>query len=336
MRTALFLAVTVAFGGIATAQTPIGPFTGTESEGFETQTSPGFNPCIIGGVFNNNGDLCTPGSSGAHITSGWGFMCTIFPHDGVRFTGSAGGAYEYTFNSPVSRFGGYFGTNAGPPGGGTANFYDAANNFLGSQVIVAPHDCTWTWNGWQDDSGAGFSRIEVPSNVFGGAFLMMDDMEADFGGGGGPGTVYCTCPNVAPCGNFGANGNGCANSSNPAGAHVDGTGAANTAGDTLVLRATGMTPNQFMVFFQGNNAVNGGAGNPFGDGLRCAGGNVVRLNAPIMSDGAGSADTTGITISVTGGVFSGDTKRYQGWYRDPGGPCGSGFNLTNGYEVNWL
>ena len=80
MRTALLLAVTVAFGGIATAQTPIGPFTGTESEGFETQDSPGFNPCIIGGVFNNNGDLCTPGSSGAHITSGWGFMCTIFPH----------------------------------------------------------------------------------------------------------------------------------------------------------------------------------------------------------------------------------------------------------------
>ena len=97
-----------------------------------------------------------------------------------------------------------------------------------------------------------------------------------------------------------------------------------------------MTPNQFMVFFQGDNAVNGGAGNPFGDGLRCAGGNVVRLNAPTMSDAAGSADTTGITISVTGGVSSGDTRRYQGWYRDPGGPCGSGFNLTNGYEVNWL
>ena len=74
MRIALLLAVTVAFGGIATAQTPIGPFTGTESEGFETQDSPGFNPCIIGGVFNNNGDLCAPGGNGAHITSGWSFM----------------------------------------------------------------------------------------------------------------------------------------------------------------------------------------------------------------------------------------------------------------------
>jgi hypothetical protein len=29
-------------------------------------------------------------------------------------------------------------------------------------------------------------------------------------------------------------------------------------------------------------------------------------------------------------------KRYQAWYRDPAGsPCGSQFNLSNGYEISW-
>ncbi|MED6333998.1 MAG: hypothetical protein VYE81_01255 [Planctomycetota bacterium] len=328
MRTALLLAVTVAFGGIATAQTPIGPFTGTESDGFETQQSGSFDPCIVGRVFNNNGDLCTPGSSGSHITGGWSFMCTIQEHGGSRFTGSAGGAYEYTFDSPVSRFGGYFGTNAGPPGGGTANFYDAANNFLGSQVIAAPADCTWTWNGWQDDSGAGFSRIEVPSNVFGGAFLMMDDMEADFGGGGF-GTDQCFgdgSGTACPCGNSSANG-GCANSTG------DGCtlSALPAAGGTL--NASNAIPGQPGLFFQGDNSIGGGTGATFGDGLRCCGSNVVRLSV-VVPDGNGAASISG--IQAGGGASSGDTKCYQYWYRNPNGsPCGFGFNLSNAVSITW-
>ena len=34
------------------------------------------------------------------------------------------------------------------------------------------------------------------------------------------------------------------------------------------------------------------------------------------------------------GLAAGDVKRFQYWYRNPGGsPCGSQFNLTNGYEI---
>jgi hypothetical protein len=41
-------------------------------------------------------------------------------------------------------------------------------------------------------------------------------------------------------------------------------------------------------------------------------------------------------ISTTAGLVAGDLKRYQIWYRDPAAsPCGSGFNLSNGIEVNW-
>jgi hypothetical protein len=39
---------------------------------------------------------------------------------------------------------------------------------------------------------------------------------------------------------------------------------------------------------------------------------------------------------VTLAVVTGDTRRFQVWYRDPvGGPCGSAFNLTQGVEVSF-
>jgi hypothetical protein len=74
----------------------------------------------------------------------------------------------------------------------------------------------------------------------------------------------------------------------------------------------------------------------FGDGLRCAGQNVIRITAPLLSDGSGYADTSGVTISAQGAVAPGDLKHYQGWYRDPAGPCSASFNLTNGLSVSWL
>jgi hypothetical protein len=103
----------------------------------------------------------------------------------------------------------------------------------------------------------------------------------------------------------------------------------------LVLSASGLTVGPGL-FFQGNNAVNSGAGNPFGDGLRCAGGNVVRLEVRFANAGNGFQAQSSISISSKGGVSAGQTKRYQYWYRDSGSsPCGSLFNLSNGYELVW-
>ena len=54
------------------------------------------------------------------------------------------------------------------------------------------------------------------------------------------------------------------------------------------------------------------------------------------ADASGNSDTTGITVSAVGGVLPGDLRHYQLWYRDPAGsPCGSFFNLTNGYSIQW-
>lgn len=100
------------------------------------------------------------------------------------------------------------------------------------------------------------------------------------------------------------------------------------------MKSTDLLPKQPCLFFHGNNAINGGDGNPFGDGLRCAGGGVVRLQVR-FPDSNGNVETN-ISISVKGGCPAGDLRRYQNWYRDPvTSACGATFNLTNGYEITW-
>jgi hypothetical protein len=59
------------------------------------------------------------------------------------------------------------------------------------------------------------------------------------------------------------------------------------ASDTLVLAASGM-PESSALFFQGTLSDRGGAGVPFGDGLRCAGGSNVRLGTKLNAGGASS------------------------------------------------
>ena len=158
---------------------------------------------------------------------------------------------------------------------------------------------------------------------------------------GAAGTPFCFgdqgSGTICPCGNDndGSNGSaGCANSVFPGGAVLSGSGSASVSADSVVLSTAGLVPSQPGLYFQGDNAINSGNGVAFGDGLRCAGQNVIRLQV-VASDGGGNSATS-ISISVEGMVNAGDTKHYQCWYRDPSGsPCGSGFNLSNGYTILW-
>ena len=158
---------------------------------------------------------------------------------------------------------------------------------------------------------------------------------ADLGTGGTSGS-YCFGDGsgvACPCGNVGASDAGCANSAG-AGATLSRNGDASVSSSTLVLESVGLVSGQPGLYFQGNNAINAGSGNTFGDGLRCAGGSVIRLQVRAAS-GAGASSTT-INIATKGGATVGDVRRYQLWYRDPSiSPCGSGYNLTNGVEVTW-
>ena len=147
-----------------------------------------------------------------------------------------------------------------------------------------------------------------------------------FGFGDGSGG---TCP----CGNVGSAGAGCANSTG-LGARLQAFGSASLGNDDLFLQGSQLPAGQPTLAFCGADALNGGFGLPFGDGLRCAGGaNVVRLGIAIP-DTNGRAHY-GPGLASVGGWSPGQTRRFQLWYRDPlGSPCGSGFNLSNGIELS--
>ncbi len=142
---------------------------------------------------------------------------------------------------------------------------------------------------------------------------------------------------ACPCGNSGAAGNGCANSLNPNGANLAATGTPSIAADTLALVGTGMG-NSSALYFQGTTQVGGGAGGVFGDGLRCAGGSVIRLGTETNSGGASQYPTgANPSVSVRGGITAAGTVRYyQCWYRNAAVFCTSStYNLTNGLTVTW-
>lgn len=151
----------------------------------------------------------------------------------------------------------------------------------------------------------------------------------------GAGQAYCfgdgsggTCP----CGNSGATGQGCANSGG-AGATLASAGSNSVLSDDLELSASGLLGGQAALLFSGTQNL--GSGFLFGDGLRCAGGQVVRIGVRIP-DGSGSA-TWPTGLAALYGWSPGTLRTFQVWYRDnngpSGSPCANNFNLSNGVEV---
>jgi hypothetical protein len=150
-------------------------------------------------------------------------------------------------------------------------------------------------------------------------------------------TTYCYgdgSGSMCPCGNLGSSGEGCANSGGT-GALLSVSGSASVGADDLEMLMSGGPGITAALLFSGTTQVNGGQGIIFGDGLRCAGGQIKRLGVRI-ADGSGSA-SWGPGLAVTGGWGSGDTRYFQSWYRDVGGsPCAGNFNLTQGVAISMV
>jgi hypothetical protein len=140
---------------------------------------------------------------------------------------------------------------------------------------------------------------------------------------------------ACPCGNTGSSGAGCANSLGSSGA-LAAIGTASIGADSLQLGGSGM-PNASALYFQGSAAVNGGLGSTFGDGLRCAGGSVIRLGTKTNVQGSSAYPQVGDqSVSVRGACSAGDTRVYQVWYRNAAAFCtGDTFNLTNAWQIVW-
>ena len=146
--------------------------------------------------------------------------------------------------------------------------------------------------------------------------------------------LSCPCGNEDPfagCGNFGSDGD------MTTGARLRFSGSDEAVRDDLELEMSGLAPGAFGLLLSSRVTVSP----PFGDGRRCVGGQVYRY--PVRhADAAGALRYGPFEVAALSSGFGAQglvspssTWNYQGWYRDAAGPCGAGFNLTNGLSVTW-
>ena len=163
-----------------------------------------------------------------------------------------------------------------------------------------------------------------------GLGLMLDNVSVTLEPVGQPFCFGDGSASTCPCANFGAAGEGCANSTG-SGAILGTSGSSLVAADNLQLIATQARPNTTGLFIQGTSPIS----LPFKDGLLCAGNPTERLEIIFLA-----ADGTGSSVSelpLAGGVSSGQTVHYQFWYRDPvSSVCGTGSNFSSAFTVEWL
>jgi len=122
----------------------------------------------------------------------------------------------------------------------------------------------------------------------------------------------------------------CTSSPNSAGAGavIDFSGSASLSAAHLELAVSGAPHGKTGLFFVGTELVS----SPLGDGLRCAGGELVRFGALVT--GQDGTATHGLDFGALPGspAVAGDRFVAQFWYRDPaGGPAG--FNLSDALEL---
>jgi hypothetical protein len=175
------------------------------------------------------------------------------------------------------------------------------------------------------DSGTGhwsLGTLSQPRAALCAATLA--DRSLFAGGTSGPGSPHAEVDVYEPVGlNYcvaTANSTGCA-------ASIYATGSKSVASNDLVLSSSCM-PNGVFLFFHATNQVQ----LPFGDGLLCAGGGVVRILPPGFATG-GLAEVSVDLPSV--GITGPGVRNFQCWFRDPTAG-NSGFNTSDALAVTFL
>ena len=272
-------------------------------------------------------------------------MCTLADPNGVEYVIFVRPGYDYngsTFgNSGIMNTGDYEFVESGAPNDLPAD--DSYTDIYGGQYNQTFDTGGDVWN----DGAVGIKTTPL-SEITGPAGLWKVRVydwyagadDGYFGnwvltGNGGGGAGFCYGDGaICPCGNTPGPGQGCANTTG-AGATLGATGNPTVGeNDSMVLhvvRCPGYVPG---LFFQGDRQVGGSVGLIFGDGLRCVGGNIIRLEVGFTDD-RGRVDST-VRISDKANLHAGDARSYQFWYRDPGlSPCNTEFNITNGVARTW-
>lgn len=148
---------------------------------------------------------------------------------------------------------------------------------------------------------------------------------------------FCDAPS-APCGNVYDSG-GCA-SGIGVGGMLTASGSSSVAADDLVLGGFQLPTMKSALCFVGPAAQEIVLGN----GLNCVAGGASGVRrfpiqntgvAGTLTQGPGIVAYTQAAFPAASWITPGSTWRFQGYYRDPIGPCGSTMNLTNALSVSF-
>lgn len=157
---------------------------------------------------------------------------------------------------------------------------------------------------------------------------------------------YCIATESCPCGNNSGAG-GCGNSlTSPFFPIVSGVlevcGSTSVGLDDFTLQASRLPENQFALLSMGASLA---APIALGDGRFCLDASAPGLArfpaSPTGADGTfqegpGLIAFTQSSLPAASAITAGSSWSFQAWYRDPGGPCGSGSNLTNAVRATFV
>ena len=121
------------------------------------------------------------------------------------------------------------------------------------------------------------------------------------------------------------------------GARIGGTGAPSIGLNDFALRVEDAPAGRAGLFFYGPTRILAFTG----DGFRCVGGSIARLAPalPIEPDGTVERALDFTSAPLSSGpraILPGSTWNFQFWYRDPGGPFGTGINFSDALEVAFV
>jgi hypothetical protein len=244
---------------------------------------------------------------------------------------------------PALYFGGYFDHAGGVPAFRVARWNGSVYSALDAGVGTGNSEYVQRVRGLADIAG-GASDLWV-----GGTFTVASGEAAKdiarWDGCDGPGTMLCfgddSSPAPCPCANSGAPGHGCQNSATTGGALLSSSGTTNP--DALVLTTQGELASVLSIVLQGDATI---APVAFGDGLRCAGGNLVRLyavnavNGVVQVPGSGDPSISARSAQLGDPLGSGSRRTYQTYYRDSDAtfcpsPQGDTWNVSNAVRIVW-
>jgi len=105
--------------------------------------------------------------------------------------------------------------------------------------------------------------------------------------------------------------------------------------DSLVLTSSGLPFNSPGLFVQGSTRALA----PYGDGILCVGGGILRIGVVFTSGSTAQYPTSvvgAVPLSVAGFATAGSAVNFQFFYRDSTAFCTSStFNTTNGVAIVW-